>query len=163
MPRRTGARAKPSRFFLGHQHVQELAPASEERVELLRRLTGQGARLRLHPLGKEGQDLGIDRIGLGELAGGAREVPDLARIRDDDGQAGGGEGCDHLVLEATGRFQHHQRGGLGAERRHQRGHGRRLVGHRPALARRSDREIQRGFRDIDADEHGGTRHGRLHP
>jgi hypothetical protein len=79
---------------LRDEHLDELSPAGEERGERL------GGRIREHPrlgpdaLGKEGEDLGVDRISLGQLAGGFREVAHLARIGDDDRQACGGERGD---------------------------------------------------------------------
>ncbi len=81
MPWWRGRGAKPSRILLRHQHFEQLAPAREQGIEQPGGRVGQRPRRGAHPLGKQGQDRRIDLIGLGKLARGAGEIPDLARVR----------------------------------------------------------------------------------
>ena len=146
---------------LGSQHLQELAPPREQGAQRLGGRRGQGARLGADPLGKEGQQRGIDPVGLGELPGGFAEIVDLAGIGHHDREARGGEGHDHGVLKATGGLEDDEGRGRGADPSHQGGHGRRVIGDLPRLARRADGEVQRGFTDVDTDEDGAGNHGSL--
>jgi hypothetical protein len=65
---------------------------------------------RLYPLGKDGQRLGIDAIGLGEPTECFSEVTDLPRIDDGHGPACVNQFRDELSLQTAGRFEHDQRG-----------------------------------------------------
>ena len=117
MSRRTGAAAaKPSRFRSAAEHLEQLPAAGQEGIQGLHRRVGQGPGLRPDPLGEEGEDLRIQPVGLGQLARGPGEVPDLARISHHDGQARGGHRRHRRGLEAAGRFQHDQRRGQGRSR-----------------------------------------------
>jgi hypothetical protein len=78
-------RSHQQAIALGHEHLNQLPPAGEQGVQRLDLRPGQWPRRGPHSLGEEREDLGIDRIGLGELAGGLGEVAHLARIGDDHG------------------------------------------------------------------------------
>jgi hypothetical protein len=56
--------------LLSGEHLDELPASGEERLEGGERVVGQRAGLWPHALGEEGEHLGIEGIGLGELAGG---------------------------------------------------------------------------------------------
>jgi len=144
--------------FLRHQHFEQLAPSGEQGIEQLGSLVGQRPRRGAHPLGKQGQDRRIELIGLGELAGGAGEIPDLARIGDHHRQAGGSEPGDRGPLEAPGRFTHEQGGVQGTQAVHEGRHARLIVRHAPLLPARAQRDIEGALGYVEADEHGGRGH-----
>jgi hypothetical protein len=88
---------------LGRQHVQELSAAGHERVELLPRRIRERPRRGMHPLGKEGQEVRIEGVGFGELAGRFREITHLARIGDDERQPTSGQrGHQRRLVPARG-------------------------------------------------------------
>jgi hypothetical protein len=109
LPRRRGAppagrlaEAVPLR----RQHLQELPPAREQRVELPLCLVRQRAHLRADALGEEREHAGVAPVGLRQLARRARELAHLARVRDDHRQPGRGERGDGRQLVAAGGLQH---------------------------------------------------------
>ena len=63
-------------------------------------LVGQRAQRRLDHVRKAGQDQGIQRICLGQLAGSAGEIPHLARVGYHHGMASRAQGHRHLGLQA---------------------------------------------------------------
>ena len=71
--------------------------------------SGTAFGLRADALGEQGDGRGIEAVGLGEPAGGPREIADLPGIDDHQRQAGAGQRRRHGDLEAAGRFQHDQR------------------------------------------------------
>lgn len=95
-------------IFLGDEHVEERTPPRQERIQRLRSVIGQWPRLGANALRKEGEDVGIDGIGLGELSRGACEVAYLAEIDDDERQPGRGEGGYDGVLEAPSCLERDQ-------------------------------------------------------
>ena len=62
-------------------------------------LVGQGARLRSHRLGEVGEHRGVDPVGLGELARGLGEIPDLPGVDDRHRHPGQSEGRRGGLLE----------------------------------------------------------------
>jgi len=62
------------------QHLHELAASGDQFTEALGLLGRQRADGWSHGLGEVGDDAGIERVGLGEEAGGAGKVSDLTRI-----------------------------------------------------------------------------------
>ena len=137
---------------LGREHAEQLAPAGEEGIERLDRLVRQRPGSGPHALGEERQDLGIERVGLRELASGLGEVAHLAGIGDHDGQAGRGEGGDGRRLVATGGFEHEERRREPVAAGDQLLNARLVVGHGAGLAAGADGELELGFGDIDPDE-----------
>jgi len=63
-----GGRGMSKAIALGEEHLQELPAAREEGIQGVRGVVRQGPRLGAHPLGKERQDLRVDRVRFGELA-----------------------------------------------------------------------------------------------
>ena len=68
--------------------------------------SGTGRAAGAHRLREERDAPRIQRVGLGELPGGAGEVPDLPWIDDRDGEAGSGQGGGGGGLVASGGFEH---------------------------------------------------------
>ena len=91
----------------------------------------------------------IQRIGLGQLPGGARAIPGLPRVDDDDRQARHGQRGRGGPLEATGGFQHHQGGVEALQPFHQRHDSIGIVGNGPPLPSGAQRNSQLGFRDLN--------------
>ena len=58
-----------------------------------------------HAFGEEGNDLGVERVGLCQPAHSSGEVADLARVDDTERQPDSGQCCSHARLDATGRLQ----------------------------------------------------------
>ena len=77
-PDRNPGMLEPIAF--GPQHPHELPPARQQRVEGLRCLIGQRTRRRTDPLGEQRQDVGVETIRRGQLAGRPSEVADLPRV-----------------------------------------------------------------------------------
>ena len=59
-------------------------------------------------LGKQGDDLGVERVGLGQTAHRPGKVADLAWVDDAERQAEGCQGGSHACLEPSRGFQHDQ-------------------------------------------------------
>jgi hypothetical protein len=60
--------------------------------------------------GKQHDDPSVERVGLGQLPGGPREVADLPRIDHGDGQPRAGQRGSHRDLVPASRFQDDDRG-----------------------------------------------------
>jgi len=78
----------------GREHAHHLPPACHEVGERAGFVVAQGLDRRPRHLREMGQHAGVERIRLGELADGAREVAGLAGIDDRDGESGHGQGGD---------------------------------------------------------------------
>ncbi len=100
---------------LGNQHLQYLASPGEQRVEGLSGVIGQRARGRAHALGEERQDVGIDPIGFGELAGGPGNVADLSRVGDDQRQPGRRKCGNRRALGAASGLEDDERRRVAAD------------------------------------------------
>ena len=72
-----GARRRPHAVLFRHEHFDQLSSPREERTERLCRLIRQRTWGWPHRLGKAGQDLCINRVRLGELAGGSGKIAHL--------------------------------------------------------------------------------------
>jgi hypothetical protein len=70
----------PVPIALGRKHFNNLPAACDQCHQFAALGVGQGPDGRLNKFGEMRQDPRIDRIGLRQPAGGAREVADLARI-----------------------------------------------------------------------------------
>src|ERR1700735_924801 len=92
----------------GSHHLDHLTPTGDEFVKHVRLLVRQRPYGRAYCLGKVRDDRSIDAVGLGETAGSAGEVADLARIHHNQRQTGSGKLPRHHLLEAASRFEHHQ-------------------------------------------------------
>ena len=138
---------------LGVQHVEQLAATAKQGLQLLGRGIGERPHGRLDAGAEEGEDRGVDRVGLGESAGGLGEIADLARIDDHDRQAGARQGGDHRRFVAPGGLEHHQRDRRRLTLGHERGQPRVIRGKGPRPPRGLAGEHHGVFRDIDADDH----------
>ena len=119
---------------LGDQHLQHLTPTGQQRVEGLGRVIGQRARGRAHALGEERQDVGVDPIGLGELAGGPGKVAHLARGGDHHRQLGRRERGHRRALVAAGSLENDERRRVAAHALAERVDARYIIGDRPVLS-----------------------------
>ena len=97
---RGGAAAQA--VVLGGAHLQELAAAQQQGLEVAGGLVGQRPRLGADALGEQGQGVGVQGIGLGQPAAGLGEVVDLARVDDRDVMAGAGQGGGGMFQAAGG-------------------------------------------------------------
>jgi len=100
--------AQTVRFHADHFH--HLTTAGDQFAQRLTVGIGDRAWFGANPLGKQGDDLSIEGIGLGEAPGGAREIPDLAWVDDGERQAGGGQSRSHGDLEPARSLEHDQIG-----------------------------------------------------
>ena len=98
----------------------------------------------------EGQDLRIQRICLGQLAGSAGEIAHLARVSHDDGMASCAQGHGHLGLQAAGGFQHNLRGRGRRQADTQLGQACGIIRHPPYGILTGDSHIQVLLRHIDS-------------
>src|SRR5205807_1595178 len=118
------------------------------------RLDGEG-----DGLDEAGDDGGVQRVGLGELAGGLGVVPDALGLDDGDLDAGLLEGeCDGQLEPAGGLKPDAdvgRRGGEGAERLDELAVPGRGVIDAQGFAGRLDADVEVGLRDVDTDEEGG--------
>ena len=89
-------------------HADHLAAAGDQFGQALAVGIGERAWFGTNAFGKQGNDLGIQRVGLGEAAGSAGKVPDLAWVDDGEWQSGAGESGSDADLKAAGGFQHNQ-------------------------------------------------------
>ena len=65
---------------LGREHFDNLPAAGDQCHQFPALGVGQGPGIRLDQFCEMGQDAGIDRVGLGQPAGGTRKVAHLARL-----------------------------------------------------------------------------------
>jgi len=103
-----------------------------------------------HP-GHLGQHTGVERVGLGQLAGRAGEVPGLPRVDAGDPQAGLSAGFGDGGLVAAGGFDHNPHVGKLAQHPQQATDAgcrvRKLLEYRLAI----HGYVQRGFADVEPD------------
>ena len=91
-------------------HLDDLPPPSDEFAEGAGLLRSERSRLRPNLLGEQGDDLGVDSVGLGELAQCAGKVADLARVDHGERQAAAGQRGGDGRLETAGGLDHDQPG-----------------------------------------------------
>ena len=130
--REAPARPREAVLFRG-PHDNQLLAAPKKGTQLLRLGVGQRSRRRADHVGKMRQRACIQRIGLGQLPGGAREIPGLPRVDDHDRQARRRQRGRGGPLQAPGGFQHDQGGVEGLQPVHERRDSTGIVGDSPAL------------------------------
>ena len=86
------------------EDFQDLDPAADQFGQLLFLFGAGRGGFGLQRLAIGGQDGGINVIGLGALAGGAREVPDAGGVQDADGHIGFMQCCDDVTFVTAGGF-----------------------------------------------------------
>src|SRR6185312_10651238 len=101
---------------------------------------------------EQGNDLGIERIGLGEPSRGTREIPDLARVDDGKRQSGANQGSGHADLEPAGRLQYDQGRGQGTQTIDELFKACAIARDGKSPARWTHMNIEAILRDIDPDE-----------
>ena len=121
--------------------------------------SGRGRSGRLDHGRAAGQDLCVQRVCLGQLAGGACEIPYLARVSHDDGMAGCAQGHGHLGLQAAGGLHHNLRGRGRHQPGTQLGQPRGIMGHPPHGILTGDGHIQVRLRHIDSHKKLWLGHG----
>jgi hypothetical protein len=138
--------------FLGRQHLDELPAAGQQCAHVLRLLIGQCARCGVNGLGEMGQNLRVELVGLGELAGGLGKLAHLARIDHGDRQTRHRERGSQRQFQATRGLHDDQRWLQILQLLHQlRDLGLAIAGpHR--FAAWAARKIQMVLGDVDADE-----------
>jgi hypothetical protein len=94
---------------LRRDHRHELPPACVQRGERGPLRVDLDTRLRPHGVGKAGDDLSVEAIGLGEPPRAAGKVADLPRVDDRHRVPGIGEKLGRGLLQTTCGFQHDQR------------------------------------------------------
>jgi len=94
--------------FLRHDHLDDLPPARCQFAERLGFAVGHGPGGRANGFGEVGDRCGVEAVSLGELAGRARKVADLAGIDHREGQTRGGERAGDHRLVSPCRLQRDQ-------------------------------------------------------
>ena len=90
-------------------HLDQLPAPGDQFGQNLRLDLGNGARFGADAFGKQGDDLGIERVGLRQAPGSAGEIADLAGIEHGQRQASRGHGRGDGQLKAASGLQHDQR------------------------------------------------------
>ena len=145
-----GGRSQP--VSLGPDHLDDLSSASGERSELQGHRVRQGTQRRAHRFSEASQHIGIDTVGLGQLSGGFSEVPDLARVDNDDRQLGTSQSMGHWAFQPTCGLQHDQCGLDFSQPFDQILDAGLVVSDRFSLARRTYSDIESRFGHIDTDK-----------
>jgi hypothetical protein len=98
-----GAAGQREPVPLGGQHVHELPPSGDQRLQIGLEVIGQRSRRRLDPRAKGGEDRRIDRIGLFQEAERLGKIADLSGIDNRDGEIGRRQGTRRADFIAAGR------------------------------------------------------------
>jgi hypothetical protein len=142
-----GRAAEP--VALGGDHLNQFAAPCDQRLELEFLRVGQPAHFGSHPLGEQRQHARIERIGLGQLSAGAREVAHLARVDHHHRHAGRAQLGNQCGLQPTARLQHHQCRPKLDQPCDQTRDPARIVRHLQQLTRRAQRHVQARLAHID--------------
>ncbi len=145
----------PQAVALGGEPLDQRPAARQEARHELRIGAGQWPRGGPNALGTEGQDVRVEVVGLGQLAGGAGEVAHLAGIGDDDGQSPSDERGDERGLVAAGGFEDDERGTEPLQLLDEAADAGLVVGDGGRGARGALDPDELGLGDVDADDAGG--------
>ena len=138
-------------FFLA-DHLHHLLAPLQGGLEHLVGLVRQGPGFGPQGLGEVGQDLGIDLIGFGQLAGGAGEFPHRLGIDQGHRQLGLGQGRGHQELITAGGLQHDELGFEGRQALDQLLDAAVVVGGDKMAVLRPHGHIQVLLGDVEADK-----------
>ena len=100
----------------------------------------------------------VNRVGLGQAAGGPGKVPHLARVHDDHGEADCRERCHDWPFQPSRRFENDPLDTLGLEGLNDRFVPAAIVVESLRLGLLADRDVQPVLGDIDPDVDGSI-HG----
>ena len=151
-----------SAVLLGAEHVDQLAATRDQVPKGARLFVGHGPGDGANGFGKARDHPSVERVGLGQLPSGPREVADLPGIDHGDGQPRPGQRGGDGDLVAAGRFQDDDGG---SERPHagdERDESCVVVADAKGLAGGEDVDIEVGFRDVDTNEAGMFHDPSLH-
>jgi len=140
-------------IFLRHDHLDDLPSAGHEFTQRLGFVVSHRLGGRADGLGEMGDCRGVQAIGLGELAGGTREVADLPRIDHRERQMGGGEGAGRHGLIAARRLHDDQDRSQGAQALAKTLQTFTVTRDGEGLPTRPDADVQPILRHIDSNEH----------
>jgi hypothetical protein len=148
----------PAHTILLHgAHLDELTASRYQGREGLRVFIREGTGFQGYPLGKEGQDVGVNSIGLGELSCSLGEVPDLPWIYHPDNEAGLGQGSHQKGLKASCRFHQDELGSNGEKPVYKEREAGFIMRGLPALPGGQHSDVQGVLGDVDTHE-GWNRH-----
>ena len=126
-------RGAATAIAFGEDHLDDLTAARRQFTQGLCRCRRHGSGRRPDCLGEMGDRGGIEPIGLGKLAGGARKIADLARVDHRQRQLRRGQRAGNNAFLSAGR--RHDRSGAGRPARRAR---RRSFPRRGADAHQAD-------------------------
>jgi len=140
------------------EHLHQLAAAVDQRFERLGLRVWQRTHLGFDRGAKAHQHLCVQRVGLGQLPGGACEVAHLAWVNHGHPDARRRQGTGDRDFQTAGRFDNHQVSGFKSLK--QRTDAALVVGHRKALAVGPQRHVQLCLGHVDPDIPFCLRHHR---
>jgi len=106
---------------LGRAHADKLTPSGQQGAEFLGLGVRERAWRRLHDLGEAREQLGVQGVGLGQLADGAGEIAHLARVNHRHGEPGRRQRGSHRQLAPARRLQDDEGGAQRPQPRGERG------------------------------------------
>jgi hypothetical protein len=143
------ARRTPEAILLRGPHGDELPPSGEECPQFLRLRVRHWAGFGANRLCKVGQGTGVQGSGLGQLAGGLREIAGLPWVDHNDGQRRCRQRGYGGALEPSGRFEHSQGWADPLSLRHKGCNTGIIVGHGPTGSGGAQGNVQMGFGHIN--------------
>ena len=156
--RRRSHRGGMTVVFLDGEVADELTPPVVKVSEFEEFLGFQGPNGRGDDFAEVGQHGRIDGVGLGESSESFGEIPRLAGVDNDGGQALGEQRGDGGLLIRSGRFHDDPLGDVRLAPRNEFDDPRRIVRELLAQVGRANVGIEGVFADVDADE--GATHGK---
>ena len=148
-------------ILLHNPHLNELPSATDQGTECLSGRIGQVPRGWPDRVGKAGQHLSLNRIGLGEPARRFGNIADLTRVHHGHGQSAHRQGRRQRHFQATGGLQHNSRGLQRPHLRHKVFAAGFRMGEHLARPCRLLGHVQLSFRDIDTNKERPCLHGHL--
>ena len=151
-PLSEGFRSAITPVGFSHDHRANLAAWSDEIFDLPAGLVRQSTDLWANHFGKVGQDIGVDAVGLGQLASGPGKVSDLTGVDDGQREVFTGQISGHRSFQIARGFQHDQ-SRLEPTQPLDQGHDSSLVvGERFSHARGTYTDIELCFGHVDTDK-----------
>jgi len=107
-PSSDGFRGPVEPVILSHDHRAYLAASSDQIFELPAGRVRQSTNLWVNHFGEVGQDIGVDAVGLGQLARGSGEVSHLTGVDDGQRETSTDQRSGYRSFQIAGGFQHDQ-------------------------------------------------------